>query len=123
GGLSFSLYLWHWPVLVFVQHMHGIQRFNLPHGLLVIGLSLLLAVLGTQLVEAPWRRRIPRSQPARAFLLGVVALLPVFSAWVVGKHLILRALDSVAGAGFYSGERISLQDTDRDPPLGSFVVV
>lgn len=123
GGLSFALYLWHWPVLVFTQHVHGIQRFNLPQGLLVIGLSLLLAVLGAQLVEAPWRRRVPRSQPARAFLLGVAALLPVFGVWVAGKHLILQAPESVAAAGFYSGERISLQDNARELSLGRFVGV
>src|SRR5690606_7121676 len=114
GGLSFALYLWHWPVLVFTQHVHGIQRFNLPQGLLVIGLSLLLAGLGAQLVEAPWRRRVPRSQPARAFLLGVAALLPGFGVWVAGKHLILQAPESVAAAGIYCDEPLSYLDNARE---------
>ena len=126
GGMSFSLYLWHWPVLVFMRHLHGVERVNLPQGLLVIGLSLLLAIFTSLLVEAP-ARRIPRNQPWRAFILGVLCLLPVFALWVVGKHLILDTLRAAERervvADFFPGTGISLQDNARDVPLARFMGV
>lgn len=126
GGVSFTLYLWHWPVLVFMQHLHGVDRISLPHGMLVIGLSLLLAILTSLLVETP-ARRIPRHPPWRAFTLGVLCLMPVFALWVLGKHLILDTLRTAErGAGpavFFAGSRISLQDNAREVPLARFMGV
>lgn len=126
GGMAFTLYLWHWPVLVFVQHLHGVERFNLPQGLLVIGLSLLLAVLTSVLVEAPWRN-LPRNQPWRPLMLGVACVIPVFALWVAGKHLILEALRAAerteVTADFFPGARISLQDNARPVSLGHYIGV
>ena len=126
GGVSFTLYLWHWPLLVFMRHLHGVDQVNLPQGLLVIGLALLLAIFTNLLVEGP-ARRIPRSQPWRAFMLGVLCLLPVFALWVVGKHLILDTLRAAererVAAGFFAGAGISLQDNARDVPLARFMGV
>lgn len=128
GSMSFTLYLWHWPVLVFVQHVHGIERFNLPQGLLVICLSLLLATLTSQLVETPWRRRIPNSQYLRAFMLGVICLMPLFALWVGGKFMILQSLRAaeVVAEGerdFFPGNQITLQDDARRLSLGHFMGV
>jgi len=55
GVLSYSLYLWHWPVLTFLRWTWGIDRIWLY--LLAIGLSFGLAWLAYVLVEQPVRRR------------------------------------------------------------------
>ncbi|HTN32354.1 MAG TPA: acyltransferase family protein [Pseudomonas sp.] len=126
GGVSFTLYLWHWPLLVFMRHLHGGERVSLPQGLLISGLALLLAIFTSLLVEGP-ARRIPRNQASRAFTLGVLCLLPVFALWVVGKHLILDTLRAAererVAAGFFAGAGISLQDNARDVPLARFMGV
>lgn len=126
GGVSFTLYLWHWPVLVFMLHLHGVDQVNLPQGLLVIGLSLLLAILTSLLVETP-ARRIPRNHPWRAFMLGVLCLMPVFALWVGGKHVILDRLRMAEqggeSRGFFTGSRISLQDNARSVSLARFMGV
>ncbi len=55
GLISYSLYLWHWPVIVF-------WRYLIPHsdGLLskvaVIGISYLLAVVSWKFIESPTRK-------------------------------------------------------------------
>jgi len=63
GGLmSYSLYLWHWPLLVFARY--GLQRN--PEGwetAAVLSASLLLSFLSWRYVESPFRRR---SDDARA---------------------------------------------------------
>lgn len=54
GNVSYSLYLWHWPVIVFIKYV-GLFYNNL---VLALGLfvSLMLAWLSYQFVETPTRR-------------------------------------------------------------------
>jgi peptidoglycan/LPS O-acetylase OafA/YrhL len=56
GLISYSLYLWHWPIYVFGRA----ALFRAPAPLetaLLIGLSFVLAVLSWQFVERPFRNR------------------------------------------------------------------
>ena len=54
GRLSYSWYLWHWPVLVFAAEILG--ELTLVERLLALGLSLILAELSFRLVETPGRK-------------------------------------------------------------------
>ena len=56
GSASYSVYLWHWPLLAFLRH--GLGR-SLPLGvrLGVVVASLILGFISWQLVEEPIRRR------------------------------------------------------------------
>ena len=53
GGISYALYLWHWPVLVIYMAWRGYESVGLAGGSAVIGLSCVLAWLTTRLVERP----------------------------------------------------------------------
>ncbi|QDZ08020.1 acyltransferase [Sphingomonas panacisoli] len=55
GRLSYSLYLWHWPVFVMFRWTVGLD--TLPHQLAASALALLLAAASYFLVEQPFRRR------------------------------------------------------------------
>ena len=55
GALSFSLYLWHWPVLVFTRHV-VLGEPDVWQSLLAVVLSVLLAWASLRWVEAPLRR-------------------------------------------------------------------
>lgn len=55
GNNSYALYLWHWPVLVFVLAQLGISTPSLAQGLAILAASLVLAVLTTRFVEKPLR--------------------------------------------------------------------
>ena len=57
GLISYSLYLWHWPVLVFAKYW-AIDPLSQGQRLLVLCASLMLAVLSWKFVETPFRRRI-----------------------------------------------------------------
>ncbi|MGW0247585.1 acyltransferase family protein [Nocardia goodfellowii] len=57
GGLAYALYLWHWPVLIFYLAEYGEVTPGLRGGLLVLGISLVLAVLTERCVEVPLRQR------------------------------------------------------------------
>lgn len=86
GRISYSWYLWHWPVLVLIPVLLG-HPAGLPVRLAAMTGSALLAVLTLRYIENPLRfseriRRSPRNSlllggfaTATAVIVGVVALL------------------------------------------------
>jgi peptidoglycan/LPS O-acetylase OafA/YrhL len=64
GEISYPLYLWHWPLLVFGLFLWGSTALNLWQGGLVLGLAVLLAVATHRWVEVPSARWAAR--PLRA---------------------------------------------------------
>jgi peptidoglycan/LPS O-acetylase OafA/YrhL len=75
GDLSYPLYLWHWPVLVFCLVLTGRDRLDLVTGAGVVALSMVLAVLTHHLVEKP----VP-ALPGGGYRLAVAGLATVFLA-------------------------------------------
>ena len=55
GLISYSLYLWHWPVLVFCRYYYG-EAFGTGKAWWCLGVSVVLAVLSWRYVERPFRR-------------------------------------------------------------------
>ncbi|RWB84929.1 MAG: acyltransferase [Mesorhizobium sp.] len=54
GRLSYSLYLWHWPVIVYAGMLT--TELSVPQRLICLGLTLALSVLTYHLIENPIRR-------------------------------------------------------------------
>lgn len=57
GTMAYSLYLWHWPLLIFWLSYTGRQRVNFVEGAAVLLASGVLAWLTTRYVENPLRYR------------------------------------------------------------------
>lgn len=55
GALSYSLYLWHWPVLAFMRYYSGTQILDMGFSLAFVVLTLLLASLSYYWIETPLR--------------------------------------------------------------------
>jgi len=54
GKISYSLYLWHWPILVFARYINY-EKQNLQVSLIVLALSFLFGYLSWRWVETPVR--------------------------------------------------------------------
>lgn len=67
GLISYSLYLWHWPLLVFLRIVH-FGDLPLQQALSVVGISILLAWLSWRFVEQPFRR--DSGQSSTVILVG-----------------------------------------------------
>ncbi|AGA72297.1 MULTISPECIES: acyltransferase family protein [Pseudomonas] len=82
GGISYSLYLWHWPVLALIRYYIG--QYELSGQWLPVALvaSFALAWLSYRFVEQPARRLVGVRRLAPSFALGVVgiALVALLSA-------------------------------------------
>lgn len=82
GRVSYSFYLWHWPLLVLAADVAQ-QPLTMLQRLGLIGLALILAVLSWRLVEQPFRRG-PLDRPWRRLAL---ILLPLLVPIAVGALL------------------------------------
>lgn len=105
GKISYSLYLWHWSLLIIFVHKTGMEAKNLKVGVPVIAISLLLAWLTTKYVEQPLRqktkpekgipftidyyRRIVRTDPPRGIVVSTVAIV-VSLCIIIMSPLILK---------------------------------
>jgi peptidoglycan/LPS O-acetylase OafA/YrhL len=66
GTMAYSLYLWHWPLLIFWLAFTGHRHAGFVEGTAVLLVSGLLAYLTTRLVEDPLRYRSSGRSPAPA---------------------------------------------------------
>lgn len=93
GRLSYSWYLWHWPVLVFGAAIAG--PLALPWRLALVAGALVLAALSYRWVENPLRRhRALGARPARALGMAAVLTLGCLAAGTVWRQLSLRWVES-----------------------------
>ncbi len=109
GLISYSLYLWHWPALIFAKEYA--QRDLKPWEIVaVVALSAALAVATWRFVEQPWRRRAtPRR--GRALVLTLLPLLifvALGAALFVSKGLPMRLAPSARQAA-------DIENTDINP--------
>jgi peptidoglycan/LPS O-acetylase OafA/YrhL len=79
GRISYSLYLWHWPVLILIPLAIG--RDDLPTRLVLVVAAIGLAALSTSLLEEPIRdRRVLGAAPARTVALAGATSIVVAAA-------------------------------------------
>ena len=73
GLISYSFYLWHWPIFAFVAYVTA-DPFPRSHRLAMVGLSLVLAVLSWRFVETPFRKRQWCASRKSMLTFGVIAI-------------------------------------------------
>ena len=83
GLISYSLYLWHWPLLVFVKYRQAMASLSMVQMLSLFMVALLLASASYRWVEQPFRRwRKDGQASARSYVfaasgLGAVLLIGI----------------------------------------------
>ncbi len=84
GRRSYGLYLWHWPVIVFVGAPIGLEWTGTPLLLARVAAVLALTEAGHRLVEVPARRPGPGAvRPVLGWTAGAVATLLVATVVLV----------------------------------------
>ncbi|HET9141001.1 acyltransferase family protein [Actinophytocola sp.] len=97
GDISYSLYLWHWPVIVFVMERAGANRLTTTQMLKCAALSVLLAALTKHLVEDPFRRR--RGTRTRwTYALGLGLVMATVAASIVPWQVARQRMDELLAA-------------------------
>ncbi|WGM38202.1 acyltransferase family protein [Caulobacter sp. NIBR1757] len=76
GFISYSLYLWHWPLISFQRMLYGEQAGPVaPY--IVLAVAVVLATLSWKLIETPIRDRRDGLSTGRFYLVALLATLLV----------------------------------------------
>lgn len=124
GGISFTIYLWHWPLMVFYLQSTGAQTVSIPAGLLIITLSILLAFLTNVFVERRFiAMRDKRQNPLVPYLIGVLFFIPAAAlAGALKLHFESIAEDQhSARNSFFEGAKIEAQLDATSVPYKQFL--
>jgi len=76
GLISYPLYLWHWPLLVFSKIVVG-RNLHVLERITIIAVSIGLAYLTYRLLENPIRKKSTTNKPATVLLIALVCILAV----------------------------------------------
>ena len=76
GNISYSLYLWHWPIIVFAKAIWP----NSSSAVLIAAaaVSLVPADLSYRLVESRFRKPTAKSKSHKTLVIGLLAVTPLF---------------------------------------------
>jgi peptidoglycan/LPS O-acetylase OafA/YrhL len=78
GSISYALYLWHFPILIFYRMHAPPGPISLLAGLSILGASVALAALTHRFVEQPVKRAgIGSTAPWHSFAFGAACAIPV----------------------------------------------
>jgi len=87
GLISYSLYLWHWPLVAFSKFLLFRDHYVWYEQLVLIGLSLGLAFVSYHWIERPWRGSQGVVSSRRILFAGSLGVMFMFSATGVAMHL------------------------------------
>lgn len=85
GLISYSLYLWHWPVFAFSRYWLGSLSVSLKIASLLV--SFALAYLSYYFVETPMRRGRDQVKPAKVFSTALISASILVLISIFGKKL------------------------------------
>ncbi len=111
GTISFSLYLWHWPIMVFWKYC-VLDSFGVWHEVGAIALSLLLGALSWRFIESV---KTPRREGWKGTLLrcSLLLLLPIVA--VATKQMQKNISKQIAAENHdISPPRLSTTETDAE---------
>src|SRR5262249_26304592 len=81
GLISYSLYLWHWPIWVFFRVYRNNSIPTPTQAIMLAAVSIVVAALSYRYIEQPFRR--PWSTAPRTVAIGLAAIAVVVLAAVV----------------------------------------
>ena len=85
GLISYSLYLWHWSILVTSRWTIGITKYSI---LIQIIIMFLMAILSYELIEKPFRSNTFNFSRFQTFVLGIItSFISIFSLFILGSPL------------------------------------
>ena len=110
GKISYSLYLWHWPLIIFFKAHRYPEDLVLYDKILLFVVSLVASVLTWKFVEQPFRHPAKRHSPLKAIVPACILLVLLF-----GVSLAIRKYDGFQGRlPWVAGEVVARVKFEQD---------
>lgn len=87
GEISYSLYLWHWPLVVLYPVVAG-HAIGLKGGVALFVIMLAIAWISKKLIEDPFRSRNFWSAPARSYGFAITGMVAISSVAIASVSII-----------------------------------
>lgn len=109
GLISYSLYLWHWPMLVFSRAYVGGDLFLIQTAIVIV-LSVAIAAFSLRFIERPFRGSASSIEQSSVFALSIAGIVGFVG---IGLHGELTQ----GWVGRYPDDKAAIfnADKDRDP--------
>lgn len=88
GGLSYSIYLWHWPILATFRYFTGAYQLSLLNSVVFLFLTLGISYVSWRWIESPFRQKNNRKLIIKfaillSVLISVIIFMPIINAKLV----------------------------------------
>lgn len=122
GDISYSLYLWHWPIIVIMPFVLA-REVRTVDRLVMLALSFALAILTKHFVEDPGRTKLfANARPRRTLLttlgsvglVGALAAASIFGAGVLQQREIDR-IEAAVGSKCFAAGALDPANDCKDP--------
>jgi peptidoglycan/LPS O-acetylase OafA/YrhL len=121
GDISYSLYLWHWPGVIFAKAHLG-RDFTFLEGVGIMAIAVFLSALTKRGVEDVFRHRSPNGSGLRVVIMFIVcALISVAGAlalYIPASNAAKRSAAQVVEYGDYPGAAALYADAPTPVPSG-----
>lgn len=117
GLISYPLYLWHWPLLVFAQIYRSGAPLTVLQKIIIIGLTFALSWLTYKLIERPIRfgkRRVVAGLVGSMALIACAVILPVLGYLPSPPEPIRQLVDVPANGTGWRVHECMLLDADTN---------
>lgn len=73
GLISYSLYLWHWPIYVYANII--LNDITIPSAIMLIFVSIALSWISYHLIEQPFRKKFQNVSSKKVIFIGLITLV------------------------------------------------
>jgi len=92
GKISYSLYLWHWPLIIFLKAHRYPDEIGIIDKLALLVVSFIVSILSWKFIEQPFRHPAKRNSAVKAIVPACILLVLMF-----GVSLVIRKCDGFPG--------------------------
>lgn len=121
GGLSYGIYLWHWPLLIFYYEIFETTEVNLVNGLVIILLSILLSYLTSITIEKPINNSFKQNKNIlKSFkpIIGMfIVLISLVGTWYFYSENQSSIDMDLIGSEDYPGAFVSFEEYSNPPAV------
>lgn len=89
GKISFTFYLWHWPLLIFSRHHFQSEDLSFSQGMIVIVIAIILSLITHLYLEKPLKNKLDGKRLLK-LATAVTFFVPAITFATISKKVVLH---------------------------------
>jgi peptidoglycan/LPS O-acetylase OafA/YrhL len=120
GRISYSLYLWHWPLIIFAEKYNLFGRPSFFHKILIVLISGFVAFASYRWIEQPFRRRNTAQSRVKVYAAAAtsMAIVGMFGIFAQTSHGWPERFPGIASVALEP--QLTAENANKDGPKFEF---